>query len=154
MKRFRFTLDAVRTVRQQQEQKAMEAYAASLMAKQQAMRQLEEAERELDSAYQDLRNRMEKGCDAAAATQAIRHQRELVKKRDGCTDALSVAERRLNISHQKMLEARQQREVTDKFYDNQKQKYQREELRVEQKLLDELAGRRAVSHSGHNQTRI
>jgi flagellar FliJ protein len=154
MKRFRFTLEAVRTVRQQQEQKAMEGYAASLMARQQALRQLEEAERELDNDYHDLRLRMEKGCDAATASHAISRQRELVKKRDAYTDALSVAERRLNISHQKMLEARQQREVTDKFYDNQKQKFLREEIRVEQKLLDELAGRRAVSHSGYNQTRI
>ncbi len=153
MKRFKFTLEAVRTVRLQNEQKAMESYAAALLAKQQTLQRLDEIQHNLDTAYRELRRQMEKGCDAATASQAIAFQAELGRKRDACAESLGVAERRLNVAFQKMMETRQQREVTDKFFDNQKLKYQREEARQDQKLQDELAGRRSASVFSWNPAR-
>jgi len=47
MKSFRFTLEAVRTLRQRQEQAAMEQYAQALLARQQAVAKLEALQHEL-----------------------------------------------------------------------------------------------------------
>ena len=53
---------------------------------------------------------------------------------------------------QAMLTARQQREIVDKFFNKQKSSHEREQLRNEQKMLDDLAGRRGNSILAWNPT--
>jgi flagellar export protein FliJ len=145
MKAFHFTLEALGTVRQRQEQKAMEQYAQSLIARRQAVEALEAAERELSACWQEWRGRMAGGCTAAEAAQAHAYERSLAQRRDECARALETAERRVNAALQGMLQARQQREVVDKYFDRQKARHRREQARGEQKFLDDLAGRRGSS---------
>jgi flagellar export protein FliJ len=145
MKSFHFTLEAVGTLRQRQEQKAMEQYAQSLIARRRAVDGLEAVERQLSACWEDWRGRLAGGCAAAEAAQAHAYQRSLTQRRDECIQALETAERRVNAALHGMLLARQQREVVDKCFDKQKARYQRELARGEQKFLDDLAGRRGNS---------
>ncbi|HZQ48080.1 MAG TPA: hypothetical protein VFC07_13770, partial [Verrucomicrobiae bacterium] len=71
--------------------------------------------------------------------------RTLEKRREECDAAVSVAERRVNATFTAMLMARQQREIVDKGLQKQKAVHQREEAREEQKVLDDLGGRRTSS---------
>jgi flagellar export protein FliJ len=152
MKAFHFTLEAVRTVRQRQEQKAMEVYAQALLARQKAMEILDAAQRQLNAAYQEARQKMERGCSAAQTAQMHVYNQSLARRRDECTAALGAAERRVNSTLQTMLAARQQRGIVDKYFDKQKLRHQREELRLEQKFTDELASRRTNSILTWNST--
>jgi flagellar export protein FliJ len=145
MKSFHFTLEAVGTLRQRQEQKAMEQYAQSLIARRQALDRLKAAEGELSACWQEWRDRFAGGCTAVEAAQAHAYQRSLAQRRDECTLALETAERRVNASLQNMLQARRQREIVDKCYDRQKARHQREQARGEQKFLDDLASHRGNS---------
>src|ERR1700728_1043481 len=120
MKSFRFTLEAVRTLRQRQEQIAMERYAEALAFRQQALDRLEKIGQELSAGMQDLRARLIQGCAASEAAQAGEYHKSLAKRRDEFTLALNHAERRVNAALQNMLGARQQRELVDKYFTKQK----------------------------------
>src|ERR1700759_225841 len=108
MKEFHFTLDAVLTLRQRQEQKAMEQYAQALLVRQQALERLALVEHQLDGGYQELRAQLAKGCEATLISQAQDYHRSLTKRRDDCAAAVGVAERRVNAALQAMLSTRQQ----------------------------------------------
>ncbi len=152
MKPFHFTLEAVRTLRQRQEQNAMEQYAQALLARQQAIEKLNAIQRELHASWQELRGRLAGGCAAFHLSQAHDYQRALGKRRDESMATLGVTERRVNAAMQAMLAARQQREIVDKSCEKQKARHLREQFRAEQKVLDDLAGRRGVSSLAWNPT--
>ncbi len=154
MKAFHFTLEAVRTLRQRQEQIAMEQYAQSLLARQQALDRLAAVQRELSACFQELRDKLAAGCAASIAAQAHDYHRALARRRDELSAALGLAERRVNAALQAMLGARQQREIVDKFFDKQKLRHSREVTREEQKFLDDLASRRGNSILAFNPTEI
>jgi flagellar export protein FliJ len=145
MKAFRFNLEAVRTLRQRQEQTAMEQYAQTLALRQQAVNRLAAVSQELTDGWQELRSRLAGGCAASEVAQMQEYHHSLVRRRDECMNALGIAERRVNAAFQAMLAARQQRELVDKYFEKQKARHQRHEGRNEQKLLDDLAGRRGNS---------
>ena len=129
MKSFHFTLEAVRTLRQRQEQNAMEQYAQALLARQQALDRVQAVERELSAGWQEMREHLARGCTASRAAQAHEYHRSLEKRREECALILSTAERRVNAVFQAMLRARQQREMVDKCYEKQKVYHQRGRLR-------------------------
>ena len=145
MKPFRFTLEAVSTLRRRQEQKILEKYAQTLNVRQQAADRLAGVEHELSKCWQEWRLKLAGGYTAAEAVQAHAYQRLLAQRREECALALETAQRRVNASLQAMLLARRRREIVDKCFDKQKTRYQREQARGEQKLLDDLAGRRSNS---------
>ena len=150
MKPFRFTLEAVRILRQRQEHDAMEEYARAQLARQQALERLETVQKEQSAAWQHLRHELETGCPADHAHQSLAFQRVLQRRQTECLTAVGAAERRLNAAMQAMLNARQQREIVDKFHAKQKAGHQRELAVDEQKMLDDLAGRRAGSMHSWN----
>jgi flagellar export protein FliJ len=143
MKPFHFTLEAVRTIRQRQEQVALEQYAQALLNRQLAAERLNSIQAELDECWRELRGHMVKGCSASTVTQSHDYHRVVTRRRDEAISSLGVAERRVNAAMQMMLAARQQREIVDKSCEKQKAHYQREQFRAEQKLMDDLAGRRS-----------
>ncbi|HEX3988053.1 MAG TPA: flagellar export protein FliJ [Verrucomicrobiae bacterium] len=143
MKPFHFTLEAVRTIRQRHEQVAMEQYAQALLNRQLAAERLNSIQGELDACWKELRGHMVKGCSASTVSQAHDYHRVVTRRRDEGIAALGVAERRVNAAMQTMLAARQQREIVDKSFEKQKAHFHREQFRTEQKLMDDLAGRRS-----------
>jgi flagellar export protein FliJ len=145
MKPFHFTLESVRTLRQRHEQEAMDQYARTLLSRRQAVERLEAVQQQLSAGWQELRQIIARGCEAASAARMHEYHRSLEKRRDECVQALGVAERRVNAAFQAMLGARREREIVDKCFEKQKARHQREQVRVEQKFLDDLAGRRSAS---------
>src|SRR5271157_6090906 len=134
MKAFRFTLEAVRIVRQRQEHETQEQYAHALLARRQAVARVEEAQRDLEIAREEWRTKLSGGCPAAHVSHAHAHRNTLEKRCDECAALLGAAERRVNAALQAMLAARRQREIVDKFLAKQKARYSREFARVEQKM--------------------
>ena len=124
----------------------MEQYAQALANRQQAAERLEAIQGELNGCWGELRGKLAEGCSASTAAQAYEYQRLLARRRDEAIGGLSVSERRVNAALQTMLGARQQREIVDMSRDKQKLQYQREQFRAEQKLMDDLAGRRSSVH--------
>ncbi len=145
MKPFRFTLEAVSIVRQRQEQKAMELYGQTLDMRRQAKDALDAVDKELNTCWQQWRRQLADGFAAADAARAHAYHSVLTQRRTDCAKALEAAERRVNAALEDMLQARQQREIVDKFFDKQKAQHQRGVARGEQKFLDDLAGRRRGS---------
>jgi flagellar export protein FliJ len=145
MKAFRFTLEAVRTLRQRQEQEAMETYARALLARQQVLDLLADMDQRIGRDFAQMRQMLAGRCTAAQAAQAQSFHASLEKKRDDCVAALGQAERRVNAASQDMLAAHQQREMVDVYRKKQHAVHQRLEMREEQKILDEFGSRRVTA---------
>src|SRR5436190_13932140 len=94
MKRFQFNLQAVLTLRQREEQNAMDAYAKELLGRQQALVRLAEVEAEIDRARTEWRQSAADGCSAFKLVQAQLSYAKLSDRRDLCARNLSEAERR------------------------------------------------------------
>lgn len=142
MKAFRFTLQALSTVRQQREQAALEQYARALLERSQAVQQVGYAENVLRVAQGDWQGRVMVGCSAAEMSHWAEHCRDLATERDRRVEQLGLAERKTQAALQAMLSARQQREVVEKVRTRQRQVHQVARQRLEQKFLDELGQRR------------
>jgi flagellar export protein FliJ len=155
MKTFRFTLEAVRTVRQRRENEALEIYARALLARQQVLDMLEAITQRIGEDFAQMRRLLTGGCTAEQAAQAQKYHASLEKMRDDCVATLGQAELRVNASSQAMLTARQQREIVDVYREKQQAVHQRAASREEQKTLDEFATRRvtalnsAQAHANH-----
>jgi len=150
MKRFQFNLQAVLTLRQREEQNAMDAYAKELLDRQQALVRLGEVEAELDQARAEWRLSASNGCSAFKLVQAQLSYTKLSDRRDLCARSVAEAERRTNIALAAMLEGRQKRRIVDKYYDKRRAEFDQSLMAMEQKESDELAGRGRLSSFANN----
>lgn len=144
MKTFKFSLEAVATTRRRHEQAALETYAQALLARQNALRQLEAVQHELEAAWLRLRQTLESGCSASAATRLRQQSQSLEEERKSREEQVAQTERGVAQALQQMLTARQQREAVEKFRGKQRATYDRDVQRDTQKFLDELATQRAA----------
>jgi flagellar export protein FliJ len=154
MKAFRFSLEAVQTLRHRQEQHAMEQYVRALLARQQALDHLEIIRERIRQNQQELSRLLAAGCTASVAAQVQLFERSLEKQQADRVAGLALAERRVNATFQTMIQARQKRQVVESFRKRQIARHQRAEAREEQKLLDDLAARREHSILSWNPTRM
>ncbi len=141
MKRFKFTLEALHTVRKRQEQEAMEFYAKALLEKEQALERLAALRRQQDELADETRREMSAGCQADRLRQRqIFHEtvRQSIRRQEA---AVSKAELNVQQAMQLLVQAKQQREAVDKAHDRQRSVYERDAAREEAALLDELARR-------------
>ena len=151
MKRFEFRLQAVLTLRQRVEQKALERYARAIECRQAAAERFAQAERELSEARRQWLNAMADGCPAAHAAQTLGFCHSIEKRCEHCAQSLHLADIELNQASQQMLLARQQREVVERFLGRQRGEYDRLLRAEERKLIDDLVGRRPpMSLSGRS----
>ncbi|HTA29966.1 MAG TPA: flagellar export protein FliJ [Candidatus Cybelea sp.] len=147
MRAFRFTLEAVRILRQRQEHEALEDYIRALLVRQQALNSLEAIDQCIGRDFAEMRILLAGSCTAAQAAQAQNFHVALEQKREECATALGEAERLVNGASKAMLTARRQREMVDVFREKQQALHQRLELREEQKIMDEFAIRRVTALS-------
>ena len=150
MKAFRFTLQPLRTLRQRQEQEAMEAYAGALLERTCALEQLQVADRHLTTAQAEWQRSAQEGCPAAEMARHALHCQTLALKRGQKQMLLNEAERKSNTALKEMLFARQQRQAVEKFLSRQRMAYDQALTREEQKFLDELAQRRVDTSLTHH----
>jgi flagellar export protein FliJ len=145
MKAFRFTLEAVRTLRQRQEHEALEQYVGALLERQRALNSLEAIEERISQDFARMRQLLGGRCGAGQAAQAHSYHRTLEKQRDDALAGLGLAERRVQAASRAMLAARQRREMVEVYRDKQRAAHQRLEWREEQKIQDEFAIRRVTA---------
>lgn len=145
MKAFRFTLQAVQTVRHRQEQQAMETYVHALLARQQVLDRLEAARERIRRNQQEINRLLAAPCAAVQLAQAGHYECALERQQADQIVALALAERRVQTTFQAMLAARQRRKMVESYRARQLAHHQRAESREEQKLTDDLASRRGRS---------
>jgi flagellar export protein FliJ len=142
MKAFRFTLEAVQTVRHRQEQQALENYVQSLLGRQQVLDKLDTIRDQIRRHQQEMNSLLTRSCTAAALAQVHQYARALEKLQADQIVALALAERRVNATFHAMIVARQQRKMVETFRAKQLARHQQAEGREEQKFLDDLSSRR------------
>src|SRR5216683_1523084 len=122
MPSFRFTLQAVRTLRLRQEQAALAHYLRAVQTHERDRDELRRTQFEQEAAWMRLRQGLPAGLSARQLSLQL----------------MSQAAQSLRL-------ARQQREVVDKYYDKQKRSHDRRLQLAEQKLMDDLAYRGPAS---------
>jgi flagellar export protein FliJ len=145
MKKFRFTLSALRTVRQRLEQTALEAYANALRVQKRAQDELDAVLTELRSGWTLRQDKLAAGASAETIMQIQTYCQYLEIRRRQREAVLKNAQDLALNQWQTFLAARRQREIVDRCYDHQRQRYERECAREEQKILDELGVRPTLS---------
>jgi flagellar export protein FliJ len=141
MKPFRFTLEAVRTLRQRAEQRAWLHYARLVRRHFEAQDQLRQAECEAGAAWQEAQRR---GAGALAALELHRltaYARQTEQRRHDCVATVAACQSAVDEAARLCREARRQCELVETYYRKQKTNYQRDVFVEEQKILDELAKR-------------
>ncbi len=144
MKRFQFSLHAVRTLRQLQEQRALKQFGLAIAARAQAARNLEEVRRHCNAGWQASRQSMKAGVTAAQLAELGAYCRTMEELERQAEAAWRRTQRTVDERWEKLLIARQQREAVDKYYQRQRGAYERRLSREEQKALDDMANQRST----------
>ncbi len=145
MKRPVFPLQAVLTLRLRAEQLALELYARTVRARKAAEEAVIAAEQELADARRRWLNAMADGCPALRAAQMLDWCRSLEKRHEQAGQALRLAEGECHQASQALMQARQQREVVEKYLGNQEEKHERNVEREDRKVMDDLVQHRVSS---------
>ena len=142
MKKFRFTLQAVLTLRQRAEQAALESYGRALRARAAAQPPLAEVAAELPAVWALWRAQLDGGCPAAEAAQTRSYCGALEERKTKCEAALHLAERELDAASRTLLKARQGREAVEQLQSAQHERHARALRLEERKEIDDLVNRR------------
>lgn len=143
MKAFKFTLEAVRTLRSRQEKNALEQYGKAVQTREQAVAFLWRARGELEKIFQERVNAAD-GAPAAHLAHLEKWTGEVAAREKECLQNVQLANLRVETTWQGLIAARQEREIVDKYLDRQRERYDRALDREEQKTLDELASRQGA----------
>jgi flagellar export protein FliJ len=142
MKRFRFSLHALRTLRQLQEQRALKQFGLAIAARAQAARNLEEVRCHCNAGWQASRQSMKAGVTAAQMAGLGAYCRTMEALQRQAETTWRRTQRTVDERWEKLLTIRQQREAVDKYYQRQRGAYERQLSREEQKALDDMAHQR------------
>ncbi|MCF7707898.1 MAG: flagellar export protein FliJ [Verrucomicrobia bacterium] len=150
MKLFRFTLNAVQTLRCRRESVALEEYAAAIRRQREAFDEMSAAQQRLDEGWTMRERYLHEGAagadvkrneDYCAAMELEFRQAEL---------KLRQSEQRTAEKWTQLVKARQDRESIEKLYERHRLRYEAECKREEQRFLDEIANRRLPEYASMN----
>jgi flagellar export protein FliJ len=144
MRPFTFSLQAVQTLRQRQEQLALEAFGECVRVRQAALEQQQLAERQLSVGLDQLTILQSGGAPLYHLNQLRGHCQLLEQRLEGCRTASSKAQESANKAWEALQDARRELELVDKLYLRRRDDYERELRSEEQKQLDEMSGRRSL----------
>jgi flagellar export protein FliJ len=142
MKRFKFSLEAVQTVRERATRTALENYARALHRRIETQAALEKAERKLSDHLTEWRAAMKHGF---SPREMLRHEHQramLEAHRAECTKVFKDAMEAANKAHVAFQLSRQKSDVVERFQDRQRRDFNLAILKEEQHLLDEMASAR------------
>ena len=144
MKTFRFPLQAVLTVRQNQENKALEAYAFA----QAGFEKIAARFRRIHQEIEDLFDSRRAALKAIASSEDMQHMqqgmRALQETARLCQTELDKAQAMLEEKSRELLRARQGREVVEKVHQRQFARHQLQVARQEQRTVDDLATLKSI----------
>lgn len=151
MKPFRFSLQAVLTLRQRQEQGALQEYGAALRSYREGVNAMETAQREMEHAWRSLQQELNRGSHAGRLHWAGEYCRGLEQKCEKQRREVKRLESRLESRRQALLKAQAEREAVEKFHDRQRRYHQLEVRRAEEKAVEDLLqGRQSRSSTAVN----
>jgi flagellar export protein FliJ len=142
MKPFKFTLQAVRTVREREEHHALHEYVGALRALEEVKGLVETVEQEIGATWAALRQAIQSG--SASAGEITRLQafcQALVQRRTDLETALKAARAKANRAFAVYLAAHQACAMVEQCCVRQKRRHQADRRRHEQKTLDDIAQR-------------
>ena len=148
MKPFKYSLQAVRTLRVQQEQTALHAYSRALRAAEQAAEKLASVQQELQAVWAELQARFAHPGTIEDLTRLQDYSQTVEKRRAERERLLGMARQMAQVELLKLVAARKAAAVLDKHFENQKRHHQHQQRRHEQKILDDLAGRLNLLRAG------
>jgi flagellar export protein FliJ len=141
MKAFRFPLQAVRTLRERQEQQALHAYAEALRQQQSADHALRRANDELHQACDQWQQTL----NSRAAVEQIEQIRCFCAFASGqktaCLDRLEAARTQARRAWEHLVVCRRQRSAVDRYYEKLHAEFVRRVEEIEQKESDEMGQR-------------
>ena len=141
MKPFKFTLQAVRTVREREEQAALREYVAALRQLDEAKRAVEAADRQLTEGWDELRRAL-RGTASMPEVTRLQDYCDLVLQRKREREAvLHTARQKANRAFTRYLAAHQACAVVERCYETQKDRHHRDGVKHDQKQLDDIAQR-------------
>jgi flagellar export protein FliJ len=141
MKPFKFTLEAVRTVREREEQRALHDYVATLRALDAARRRAEALDEEIGRTWAEFRQSVLDECSAATIARIQDYCAMLARRRQELDEELKACRARATRAFTRYLAAHQACTVVEKCYEHQRGRHHRERRKHEQKSLDDLAQR-------------
>jgi flagellar export protein FliJ len=141
MKSFQFSLQAVRTVREREEQQSLQHYVKALRAVDEARRQAEAVAAELAGVWLHLQEAVSGGSTAFEVQRLHDHcDAVLLRKRDRDL-ALQAARDAASGAFARYLAAHQARTAVEKLFVRQRASWERTRRAQAQKMIDEIAAR-------------
>jgi flagellar export protein FliJ len=138
MKKFHFSLQALQTLRERQEQVALREYSQSLQAWEQARNRVSAIQQQLETAWAQMRQSASGNCAATELDRLQTYCQAVERKKQASEYAAKAAQNKAGQAYTRLLAARQARAVVEKFFERQKHRHEREQKRHEQRLLDEM----------------
>lgn len=144
MKPFRFPLEVLRTIREQQEQAAQQRFAAALAASETAARRVRENLRELEACWRAVKHTV-KADALMSEVIRLRDFADLIEQRQAELEReLTAARTAAEKAAAAMRLAMRDREIIEQLHHRRFGAHRLEVAREEQKALDELAGRKSA----------
>jgi flagellar biosynthesis chaperone FliJ len=142
MKRFRFSLEAVETIRARASREALENYARKLRARIAAESALAKAELTLAEHLTEWRRAMNKSFSPSDMLQNEHARLMLEARRNERAKELREAAASATQAYAAFQVARQKSDVVERFHERQRHEFNLGVLKEEQHFLDELASSR------------
>jgi len=147
MKPFRFPLQSIRVLRERKEQVAQQRFAQAMLACEEAAFQLQAASDALAAGWNSLCEELSTGVIATRLARTRAWCSVLEQRQKERSAALQQARRLMDSAWREMMLATRDREALDRFHDKCRRAHDRETQREDQKQLDEVGVRRAVTPS-------
>jgi flagellar export protein FliJ len=144
MKRFRFPLESVRTLREHKEREAQQHYAAAIRASEEAARRLQVLTLEMESCWGALREQLVALTSVAALAHGQAYAAVLEERRRHLAAALLTARERVEQAWRSLAGAARDRSALEHYRTRLLLRHRGAAQMEEQKHLDEVGGHRAV----------
>lgn len=141
MKAFRFSLQAILTLRQQREQEAQRQYARKLQAVEAAHRNLTATRRELQHLADEYHLRFHQGAQSQDLRRLDLYRHALNDRLTRFQQELAAARKAAERAWLALVHATQNRQALDQYRQKLRRAYDYTLARDEQRLLDDLAAR-------------
>jgi flagellar FliJ protein len=150
MAKFKFKLETVLKVKIRVEELRQKELRVAEIQRDQARRQLLQRQAEVAQALNNFREDLTRRIDVREAVNYDRFLRWLNKQVELAAAHLEQCERQVAEARNKLIEAAKERQILDKLKEKAYEEYKLEELRLENKFLDEL-GTGAFIRQGNGQ---
>ena len=146
MRAFHFPLQAVLTVRENQEHKALEALGHAQAQLHRLLLQQTAARKAIEDAFDQHRQAQGRHANSEDFQHLQQGLRVLQRRLRDCDAEVEKSRKEVAARSRHLMEARQHREVIERVFEKQLARHHLETSRAEQKALDELSALKSVGN--------